>query len=82
MTPVERTMHAKLLADNPVFQEAMEYARQSIVKQLAKSKSTDIQTHQAGAIGLQLMDEIESHIQRLINDEKVRAIKLKQSKYF
>lgn len=78
MTPEEMTMHAKLLRENPMFNDIMDAIERGLVMQIKRSNLASERELLVMATAFQVCEQITDYISECINAEKVTAFNIKQ----
>jgi hypothetical protein len=72
---IKRGEEADRILKNPLFIDAVDSVRESIVSSMAKSAFGDAQTHNRLVIALQLLEQIEKRLKDHIATGKMAALK-------
>lgn len=72
MTPEEYTMHAKLLADNPMFKEIFQAIDDGLKAKTVQADLANAGELMALAATTQVVEQIRDFIQSCINDASVK----------
>lgn len=82
MTPQETTMHAKLLADNPLLTEMFDAIESGLILKAKNANLSNDKELMAITLGFQIKEQMQQFIQICIDDEKVVEYNQKKQSRF
>jgi len=82
MDSKERAYQAKLLRDNPFYQEIIAALNSGLVERAKNTNLRDERDNLATLIAFQVVDQIETFIQMSIDDEELKEFELKKKAFF
>jgi hypothetical protein len=78
---VKRGEQAAVILDNPIYKEAMDKVRESIVSSMTNSPLGDEKTHNRLVIALQLLNQINKQLTDVMTTGKLAAIQTDRPKF-
>jgi len=78
---VKRGEQAAVILDNPIYKEAMDKVRESIVSSMTNSPLGDEKTHNKLVIALQLLNQINKQLTDVMTTGKLAAIQTDRPKF-
>jgi hypothetical protein len=78
---VKRGEQAAQILDNPIYKEALEKVRESIVSSMTNSPLGDEKTHNRLVIALQLLNQINKQLTDVMQTGKLAAIQTDRPKF-
>jgi hypothetical protein len=78
---VKRGEQAAVILDNPIYKEAIEKVRESIVSSMTTSPLGDEKTHNRLVIALQLLNQINKQLTDVMQTGKLAAIQTDRPKF-
>jgi hypothetical protein len=78
---VKRGEQATVILDNPIYKEAIEKVRESIVSSMTTSPLGDEKTHNRLVIALQLLNQINKQLTDVMQTGKLAAIQTDRPKF-
>ena len=78
---VKRGEQAAVILDNPIYKEAIEKVRESIVSSMTTSPLGDEKTHNRLVIALQLLNQINKQLTDVMHTGKLAAIQTDRPKF-
>ena len=79
---IYRGYQAKLVLDNPIYQDSIEKVRQGLIQSMASSPLGDSQTHNRLVIAMQLLNQIERQLQDVMATGKMAQIQTQDKSKF
>ena len=81
LNEIKRGEQAAVILDNPVYQEAINKVRESIVTSMTTSPLGDEKTHNRLVIALQLLNQINKQLTDVMQTGKLAAIQTDRPKF-
>ena len=78
---VKRGEQATQILDNPIYQEALQKVKDSIIASMANSPLGDEKTHNRLVIALQLLNQINKQLTDVMKTGKLAAIQTDRPKF-
>ena len=78
---VKRGEQAAQILDNPIYQEALQKVKDSIIASMANSPLGDEKTHNRLVIALQLLNQINKQLTDVMQTGKLAAIQTDRPKF-
>ena len=78
---VKRGEQAAQILDNPLYKEAMDKVRESLISSMANSPLGDEKTHNKLVIALQLLNQINKQLTDVMHTGKLAAIQTDRPKF-
>jgi hypothetical protein len=78
---VKRGEQAAQILDNPIYQEAMDKVRESLISSMANSPLGDEKTHNRLVIALQLLNQINKQLTDVMTTGKLAAIQTDKPRF-
>ena len=78
---VKRGEQAAVILDNPIYQEALQKVKDSLIASMANSPLGDEKTHNRLVIALQLLNQINKQLTDVMQTGKLAAIQTDRPKF-
>jgi hypothetical protein len=78
---VKRGEQASQILDNPIYKEAMDKVRESLISSMANSPLGDEKTHNKLVIALQLLNQINKQLTDVMTTGKLAAIQTDKPRF-
>jgi len=78
---VKRGEQAAVVLDNPIYQEALQKVKDSLIASMANSPLGDEKTHNRLVIALQLLNQINKQLTDVMQTGKLAAIQTDRPKF-
>jgi hypothetical protein len=78
---VKRGEQAAQILDNPIYKEAMDKVRESLISSMANSPLGDEKTHNRLVIALQLLNQINKQLTDVMTTGKLAAIQTDKPRF-
>ena len=78
---VKRGEQAAVILDNPIYQEALQKVKDSLIARMANSPLGDEKTHNRLVIALQLLNQINKQLTDVMQTGKLAAIQTDRPKF-